>query len=50
MDYTLNTSYEFVCTICTNILKITLTARMSLKTTIPYKGAYSVVFKGALTF
>jgi hypothetical protein len=28
------TSYEFVCTICTNILKIILTARMSLKTTI----------------
>jgi hypothetical protein len=26
--------YEFVCIICTNILKMTMTARMSLKTTI----------------
>jgi hypothetical protein len=32
--YTVNPGYEFVCTICTNILKMTLTARMSLKTTI----------------
>jgi hypothetical protein len=34
LAYTLNPGYEFVCTICTNILKMTLTARMSLKTTI----------------
>jgi hypothetical protein len=32
--YTLNIGYEFVCTICYNILKMTVTARMSLKTTI----------------
>jgi hypothetical protein len=36
--YTLNTGHGFVCTICTNIFKMTLTAvtaQMSLKTTVP---------------
>jgi hypothetical protein len=34
LTYTVNTGYEFVRTIYYNILKMTLTARMLLKTTI----------------